>query len=163
LGAREKAVFEEGTEGGAFGQAITMVSAVKLFTLLMVMALGTWISGYTLGVSADDLLDWFNSYEDKTDDEHTNDDGERDPDGTSARWDLLYHAITAGYAFVVLTAIEVGGVIFGFTFGTFGGPIPDCDVKDAEPSAYVGIKEGINNLRDGTYDNCMANMKLWFE
>jgi len=63
----------------------------------------------------------------------------------------------------VLTAIEVGGIIFAFTFGTFGGPIPDCDLADVDKNKYVGIKNGVNNLREGTYEDCMNNMKLWFE
>lgn len=56
--ARETAVYTEGT----FGQAVTFVQAVKFFTLLMITALGTWISGYTIGEVLDDLLSWFNKY-----------------------------------------------------------------------------------------------------
>lgn len=60
--ARETAVHTDGT----MGTAITAVMAMKAFTLIMVMAFGTWISAYTLGDTADELIGWFDQYSDKT-------------------------------------------------------------------------------------------------
>lgn len=42
---------------------------MKIFTLLIVLAVATWISGYSMASNADELLDFFNHYDDKTDDE----------------------------------------------------------------------------------------------
>lgn len=62
LGARELGVHTDGT----MGTAVTPVMAMKAFTLIMVMAFGTWISAYVLGQTADELIGWFDQYADDT-------------------------------------------------------------------------------------------------
>jgi len=42
---------------------------MKMFTLLIVYAVAIWIAGYSMGSGADELLDFFNHYDSKTDDE----------------------------------------------------------------------------------------------
>jgi len=62
LQLRELAVYKDGT----MGTAVTPVMAMKAFTLIMVMAFSTWISAYTLGETADELIGWFDQYADNT-------------------------------------------------------------------------------------------------
>lgn len=61
LGARELAASK-----GKFGGAATMVDAIKFFALLMVQTIAVWIAGASLGDNADELLDFFNHYDDNT-------------------------------------------------------------------------------------------------
>merc|ERR1711998_111568 len=74
LGAREKEVAT-----GKFGQVATFPDSLKFFVLLMVRALAVWISGYALGSNVDELIDFFNHYEDKFD---QNADVKDDPGAT---------------------------------------------------------------------------------
>jgi hypothetical protein len=62
VSAREAGVLTDGT----FGTAISMNSAMKTSTLMMVMAFGAWISAYVLGETADELIGWFDQYSDNT-------------------------------------------------------------------------------------------------
>lgn len=70
LNAREKEVAE-----GKFGQVANFPDALKFFVLLMVQAFAVWISGYSLASNVDELVDYFNHYQDKTDKTVTDDDG----------------------------------------------------------------------------------------
>lgn len=54
--AREFAAYTEGT----YGQGVNPIAAIKFFVLLMVMAMGTAISGYVLAEHANEILTWFN-------------------------------------------------------------------------------------------------------
>jgi hypothetical protein len=108
------------------GTAITPVMAMKAFTLIMVMAFGTWISAYTLGQTADELIGWFDQYADDTKKEgQDKEDFDYDKDGTAIYYDLLYHSITAGYAYIVLSVIMVGGGWFFNNFSPFNVSLGD--------------------------------------
>merc|ERR1711934_868528 len=112
MAKRELAVYTEGVEDGQFGQAITFLAAIKLFTLTMIMTFGTWVTCYILGDRAEKIIDWFNEYENDTKTEgRDKTSNDLDPDGTSIQYDLLYHSIFSVYAFIVFAAIELGGII----------------------------------------------------
>ena len=44
------------------GQAVNMTQAIKIFTLLMTVSCGVWISGHVIGDTADEILGWFGKY-----------------------------------------------------------------------------------------------------
>lgn len=158
--ARSLAVYTEGT----YGTAVTQVMGIKGFTLLSILALGVWISAWTMGDTADELLNWFNEYQDKTDNEGTTKTNNTpDLDGTAFEKDLLYHSLTTAYSYIVLTAIMVGGYVFTFNFYTFFPVASDCAITDASASTYEPIKTGIPLIFEGTYAECKANMKVWFD
>lgn len=57
----------------------------------------------------------------------------------------------------------VGGYVFTFQFYTFF-PVPsDCEITDVSSSTYEPIKTGIPLIFEGTYAECKANMKTWFD
>lgn len=125
--------------------------------------MGIWISGWTLGNSADELLGWYDNYADKTKTEGTDKKtGDVDIDGTAIENDLLYHSITAGYSYVVLTAIMVGGYIFTYNFATFTAPLAACDLENVDKSKYAPIKNGFENLSNGNYTECLTQLQQWF-
>lgn len=157
--ARVKAVYEEGT----YGTAVTQVMGIKGFTLLMILAMGVAISAWTMGDVADNLLDWFNLYQDDTDKEGTTKtDSVADLDGTAFEQDLIYHSVTAAYSYIVLTAIMVGGYVFTFEFYKFFPVASDCEITDVSASTYEPVKTGIPLIFEGTYAECKANMATWF-
>lgn len=149
---------------GTYGTGVTQIMGIKGFVLLMVLSMGVMISSWTMGDVADELLNWFNKYQDKTGNEGTTKtDNTADLDGTSFEKDLLYHSITTAYSYIVLTAIMVGGYVFTFQFYTFF-PVPsDCEITDVSASTYEPIKTGIPLIFEGTYAECKANMKTWFD
>ena len=116
----------------------------------MILTLGVWISGVTIGDSADELIDWFNHYDTRTKTEKTV-DGTIDPYGTAITYDLTYHAITTVYSFMVLTGIMIGGYVFTFNFASFGGPVQACDIEGIDETKYDYISTGVKGLKDGTY------------
>merc|ERR1719389_671531 len=124
------------------GTAVTPVMAMKAFTLIMIMAFSTWIAAYTLGETADELIGWFDQYADDTKKEGTDkDDGEADKDGTAIYYDLLYHSITAGYSYIVLSVIMVGGGWFFNEFNAFSVTLgDDCKLDNVSTSTYSSIK-----------------------
>lgn len=154
LTLREMAVYKDGT----MGTAVTPVMAMKAFTLIMVMAFSTWISAYTLGETADELIGWFDQYADNTKTEgRDKEDGDYDKDGTAIYYDLLYHSITAGYAYVVLTVIMLGGGWFFNSFPLFKANLGDtCDLSKVSSSTYSSIKNLIPTLRDMSYADCQS-------
>lgn len=58
-----------GENGLILGTAVTFTQGIKFFTLQCVLALGVWISGWTIADTADELLGWYDKYADHTDDE----------------------------------------------------------------------------------------------
>ena len=62
---RETAINEVklGDFGLVLGTNVTFVQGIKFFTLLSVLALGVWISGWTIADTADELLGWFDKYD----------------------------------------------------------------------------------------------------
>jgi hypothetical protein len=169
---REAAVAEVtlGSGGLVLGTVVTFVQAIKFFTLEMILALGVWISGWTIADTADELLGWFDKYDDSTDDEGTQKQSPfaRDATGTSILFDLIFHSVTAVYSLFVLSSIMVGGYIFAFVFASFGGPLGNCDLSSADAADYS--KDGVlfvdgllPNLNQGTLQECKDNMKLMFK
>merc|ERR1711990_142223 len=95
------------------GVAMTQIKGYKFLALGFIVGIGAWISGLAHGDSCAELLGFFDSY--KTNQEGSV-DNDRDPDGTSIPYDLSYHLITTMYTYFVVSAIAVGGYIFGFVF-----------------------------------------------
>lgn len=59
--------------------------AIKTATLCMVLAFGVVVSAYSLGDTANELVSWFDKYDDDTNSEGTaNGASDKDPAGTSA-------------------------------------------------------------------------------
>lgn len=85
----------------------------KFLALGFVIGIGAWISGLALGDSAAELLGFFDNYNTKS--EGVN-GGTTDPKGTSLTYDLVYHFVTCAYTYFTVSAIAVGGYIFGFMF-----------------------------------------------
>lgn len=92
---------------------MTQIKGYKFLALGFVIGIGAWISGLALGDSCAELLGFFDNYDTKTE---ASVDGTRDSDGTSITYDLTYHVITTIYTYFVVSAIALGGYIFGFVF-----------------------------------------------
>lgn len=146
------------------GTAISVNAAMKCFTHCMILAFGTWISAYTLGQSADELIGFFDKYSDDTSKEGSDkeDPSDVDPDGTSIGYDLLYHSITAGYAYVVLSTIMLGGYWFVNTFSPYTIYLPNCDLDSVSASTYANAKDTVPKLRDMTYAECQTAVTSMF-
>merc|ERR1711975_125172 len=101
----------------AAGTTVTIVQGYKYLALGCVIGIGAWISGLSLGDSAQELLGFFDNYSSKTKSEArekgTND---VDPDGTAIEYDLLFHFITLLFSYMTISAIAVGGYIFGYIY-----------------------------------------------
>lgn len=145
---------------GTFGTAVTMVQAVKVFTLCMILAFGTWISAYTIGQSAGELVGFYDQYSDDTNKEGTDKEtGKRDPRGTAFAEDILYQTITAAYSYVVLSAMMVGGYWFFMNFNAYTVGLGDCDLDNVSLGTYSNIKSLVPTLRDMTYAECQTALK----
>merc|ERR1712187_325207 len=101
----------------AAGTTVTIVQGYKYLALGCVIGIGAWISGLALGDSANELLGFFDNYDSKTKTEGT-DKGttDTDPDGTAIEYDLLFHFITLLFSYLTISAIVVGGYIFGYIY-----------------------------------------------
>ena len=95
------------------GKSISQLQGYKFLALGFIIGIGAWISGLALGDSAAELLGFFDNYNTK---QEGSVDGDRDPDGTSITYDLSYHLVTTMYTYFVVSAIAVGGYVFGFVF-----------------------------------------------
>lgn len=93
--------------------AMTQVMGYKFLALGFIIGIGAWISGLALGDSCAELLGFFDNYNTK---QEGSKDGTVDADGTSITYDLSYHLVTTMYTYFVVSAIAVGGYIFGFVF-----------------------------------------------
>merc|ERR1711934_81008 len=100
----------------AAGQTVTIVQGYKYLALGMVIGIGAWISGLALGDSAEELLGFFDNYSDKTKNEATDKDGNVDDDGTAIEYDLMFHFITLLFSYMTISAIAIGGYVFGFIY-----------------------------------------------
>jgi len=99
------------------GQTVTIVQGYKYLALGCVIGVGAWISGLSLGDSAQELLGFFDNYEGKTGSEATDKTtGDRDVDGTAIEYDLGFHFITLLMSYLTISAIAVGGYYFGYTY-----------------------------------------------
>ena len=101
----------------AAGTTVTIVQGYKYLALGCVIGIGAWISGLALGDSAQELLGFFDNYADKTKSEAT-DKKTNDPDanGTAIEYDLLFHFITLLFSYLTISAIAVGGYVFGYIY-----------------------------------------------
>merc|ERR1711998_265662 len=99
------------------GQTVTIVQGYKYLALGCVIGVGAWISGLALGDSAEKLLNFFNEYYDKTDDEASQADGSgTDPNGTAILYDLGFHFVTLLFSYTTISAIAIGAYAFGYTY-----------------------------------------------
>lgn len=109
---------------------LSMGKAIKAFTLCMIAGLSVLVSGYALGESADELVAFFDDYDDKTKTEGTDKtSGDKDTAGTAAQFDIGYHLGTAVYGYIVLAAISMGGAIFANQFLGFDDTF-ECDLQE---------------------------------
>lgn len=77
----------------------------------MITGLTVLISGYSLGETANELVTWFDNYDDDERLEPTDKDDPsyNYPDGEPSEQDILLHLLTSFYGMVVLGAIALGG------------------------------------------------------
>ena len=114
---------------------LTWDKAIKAFTLCMIAGLGVIISGFSLGDVADELVQWFNEYDNDTSQEGTDKkSGVRDTEATSDYYDILFHAAITAYGFITLSAVSIGGYIFAFIFIGFEDNF-SCDLQDNDVTA----------------------------
>lgn len=101
----------------AAGTTVTIVQGYKYLALGCVIGIGAWISGLSLGDSAAELLGFFDNYASKTKTEaQDKDSGDFDADGTAIEYDLGFHFITLLFSYLTISAIAIGGYVFGFIY-----------------------------------------------
>ena len=138
--------------GGSFGFAVGNIEAIKISTLLFVMGIATWISGFAVADNADELLDWFNHYADDTDKEaDTKQNSIVDEDGTSIFYDFIYHTVLIVGVDFLYSIITLGSHYMWEQFGEFK-PVQACDLNDFSSSNYSGFVEQVKDIPYGTYD-----------
>jgi hypothetical protein len=93
------------------GKAMTELEGYKYLALGFIIGVGAWISGLALGDSANELLGWYKNYNVGTE---AYNEGTRDSDGTSIVYDLSYQPVTLLYTYGAISAIAVGGFVFGY-------------------------------------------------
>merc|ERR1712046_234185 len=99
------------------GQTVTIVQGYKYLALGCVIGVGAWISGLSLGDSAQELLGFFDNYASKTKSEaQDKTDGDYDTDGTAIEYDLGFHFITLLFSYLTISAIAIGAYVFGFIY-----------------------------------------------
>lgn len=126
---------------GQYGVAVSTLDAMKFGAIGMIVAMGTWISAYSMGNTVDELIGWFDdwtdpSHNDASKEGHDKDDGDQlGPDGTSLSYDFFYHAITVVYSWIVFSAIIVGSHLFSYFYLGFK-PVENCDLTNVDESIY---------------------------
>ena len=137
LGAREAAALTE----GSLGHPVSIVEAMQHSTLLIVLAVVTWIVGCSLADSMDELINFYNKYDDKTDERKIdNDSGVYDEYGVATWRDLIYHTVTIIGTDVVFGSMMVGAHLF-YAYSGFADfkPAANCDLDDIDASRYSGL------------------------
>merc|ERR1719502_1066137 len=86
----------------AAGTTVSVVEGYKYLALGCVIGIGAWISGLSLGDSADKLLGFFDNYDSKTKTEGTDSNGNADPDGTAIQYDLTFHFVTLLFSYLTI-------------------------------------------------------------
>jgi hypothetical protein len=108
--------------------AMTLLQGYKFLALGFIIGVGAWISGLALGDSAEELIGWYAKYDPYTEAYARNSNGaltsDRDSSGTSIIYDLSYHTTTLLYTYFSVTAIAIGGYVFGYLWITADG-VPD--------------------------------------
>lgn len=112
--AREKGAKTE----GKFGEAFDIVQAIKFFTLCIIVGTTTVIGAYSLGDTANELITWFDQYADdtKSEGDEKKDPSKVDPNGTSAKYDIIYHYVTLAMGYILFSMITFGGHAFAMEF-----------------------------------------------
>lgn len=155
LNARELAAYTD----GQFGVTLDMFQAIKAIIILMLMATTTWVAGCALSDNADELLDWFNHYQDDTKTEaDTKVNSIVDEDGTAITYDLVYHSTTLVYAYTVFTTIIFGSYYFMHHYGQFK-PVQNCDLENIDSAPFAGLVDEFKGLSQTTYDQCLDIFK----
>lgn len=131
--------------------------ALKVAVLCMVAGMGVLISGYSLGETANELVSWFNEYDDNENIEaYITEDRDFESPGTSAGWDIGLHIGTGVMGSLVLAAISLGGQIFAFVFTSFDDEL-ECDFQEdkfgAEHFARAGEIFGKMHDRESCYEH----------
>jgi len=150
---------------GQFGSAVSVMDALKFGALGGVVAMGTWIAAYSMGQTVDELIGWFDEWSDPSSNDAPKEGDDKDdsdnvdPDGTSIRYDFMYHAITIVYTWVTFTAIMVGGQYFFLNFFQFKDA-QDCDLSQVDVSTYKDVATQIASITD--LATCKAVKKKLF-
>lgn len=150
---------------GQYGTAVSMIDAMKMGALGMTIAMGTWISAYSLGNTVDELIGWFDDWTDPAHNDASKEGSDKDdgdqvgPDGTSLSYDFYYHAITTVYSWLTFTAIMVGGQYFGQTYFAFK-PADNCDLTETNKSLYSGVPAQIASITN--LETCKSVRKSLF-
>jgi hypothetical protein len=153
LGEREVAALTE----GSLGHPVSIIEAMQHSTLLIVLAVVTWIVGCSLADSMDELINFYNKYDDKTDERKIdNDSNVYDEYGVATWRDLIYHTVTIIGADVVFGTMMVGAHWF-YAYSGFADfkPAANCDLDDIDASRYSGLVSQIEGLTQGTYQECL--------
>lgn len=136
VAVREVAVAEQ----GFMGAAVSFLDCLKFVTLGLVVAIATYYAAYSIGETVDDLIGWFDEFDDKTgkegDDKDTN---AKDIAGTSLLTDLQYHAVTTVYTWLVFTWIILGSNLFAMEFLGFKR-LAGCNLDNVNESYYEPVR-----------------------
>jgi hypothetical protein len=125
---------------------------MKAWMQCVVAGFGAIISAVAFGETADQLIAYFDGYDDKTNTECS--DSSCDTPGTSAQTDIVAHLITVFYSWFVISAISLGGYIFMLSYTNFDDDF-DCTFVDGiDISHYYPIFGVLGSVTN--YDECMA-------
>lgn len=133
------------------------------FILSVLTGMTTMIAGVALGETAGKLIGYFDSYDDKTNDEACTDGdcvNDRHTAGEGTQNDMIAHLITVFYGIFVLNAISLGGFIFMMSYTSLDDEF-DCEIKDGvDFNSYAGAYPYINSMTD--LADCMTKIDSVF-
>jgi len=148
-----------------FGMATPLrwSTGISHFLLSCLTGMTTMIAGVALGESAGKLIGYFDTYDDKTNDEACTDGdcvNDRDTAGTGVQNDMIAHLITVFYGIFVLNAISLGGFIFMMSYTSLDDEF-DCQINDdIDFNSYSGAFPYILSMTD--YADCMTKIDSIF-
>lgn len=144
---REHAAYTE----GSLGHPVDTIQAIQHFVLLMVMTVVTWVVGCSLGDSMDDLISWFNAYDDKTGNESIAQDS-TDEDGWTIFWDMGYHTVLIIGVDILYGTMMLGANWFYAQSGFADfRPVEHCDLGETDSSRYNGLVSDIESITSKSY------------
>jgi hypothetical protein len=112
----------------------------------MIVGLTSIIGAFSLGDVAKNLVTWFDEYSNDTKTETDGDsNGEQDPDGTAAMFDVTFHYLTFFMGYSLFTVIAVGGNIFGLTFMKFNEDL-ECDFTSVDDATKQDLIDLFNTI-----------------
>jgi hypothetical protein len=134
-------------------------TGVMHFLLSCLTGMTTMISGVALGEVANELLHYFDAYDDKTNSECS--DSSCDTKGTSVQYDVIInHLVTVFYGQFVLGAISLGGYIFMLSYTSLDDEF-DCEFEEGvDFNSYAGAFPYITSMTG--YDDCMSKIDSVF-